>query len=117
MLPHHLALLSVMRWRAEQMRPNERWHATFHRYVALLADKVRALGGDPFAVPATPDGIFPLPGDGHGDGGHGGEGGPGGHGGDGPHDATMLHRWHTWHWLILLLLLALILLVLLLLLR
>jgi hypothetical protein len=111
MLPYHLQLLSVMRWRAEQMKPNHRWHATFHRYVALLADKVRALGGDPFAVPATPDGNFPMPGDEHGDGGPGGDGGLGG---DDAHGAATRHHWHAWHWLITLLL-ALILLVLLLL--
>jgi hypothetical protein len=105
MLPHHLRLLSVMRWRAEQMRPNGRWHATFHRYVALLADKVRALGGDPFTVPATPDGIFPMPGEEEGQDGPGADGAHGAHG----------HGWHAWHWLILLLL-ALILLVLVLLL-
>ena len=30
-------------------------------YVGLLADKVQALGGNPWAVPATPDGGIPLP--------------------------------------------------------
>ena len=117
MLPYHLQLLSIMRWRAEKMKPNARWHATFHRYLALLAEKVRALGGDPYAVPATPDGIFPMPGDGDGHGGHGGDGGPwgDGSGGDGAHGTAARHRWHAWHWLILLLL-ALILLVLLILL-
>jgi hypothetical protein len=106
MLPYHLQLLSVMRWRAEQMKPNGRWHATFHRYLALLADKVRALGGDPFAVPATPDGNFPMPGD---------DCGPDGPGENGPRGDMAGHGWHAWHWLILVLL-ALILLVLLLLL-
>ncbi len=106
MLAYHLQLLSVMRWRAEKLKPNGRWHATFHRYVALLADKVRALGGDPFAVPATPDGEFPLP----------GEGGEGqGFGGTALPDALAGHHWHIWHWMVLLLL-ALILLALLILL-
>lgn len=63
MLLHHLRLLSVMTWRAAKLSRKSRWYATFTRYVELLADKVRALGGDPFAVPATPDGVIPqLPG-------------------------------------------------------
>src|SRR6185369_15741612 len=37
---------------------------TFIRYVELMAQKVGALGGEPSSVPATPDGIFPLPGTG-----------------------------------------------------
>lgn len=59
MLLHHLRLLSVMTWRAAKLSRKSRWYATFMRYVELLTDKVRALGGDPFALPATPDGIIP----------------------------------------------------------
>lgn len=61
MLPNYLRLLSVMRWRAEWLRPNSRWYKTFTRYVELIAEKVRALGGDPYSVPPTPDGNIPLP--------------------------------------------------------
>lgn len=71
MLAHHVRLLSVLRWRAEQLRPNSRWYDTFIRYVQLIAEKVRALGGDPWAVPATPDGAIPLPGKEGEDGGGG----------------------------------------------
>lgn len=60
MLVHYLRLLSVLRWRAEFLRPTSRWYATFIRYVDLMTEKVRALGVDPWKVPATPDGIFPL---------------------------------------------------------
>ncbi len=60
MLPHHLRLLSVMRWRAEHLPQRKgRWNVTFLRYVEMLAEKVRALGGDPYAVPPTPDGTWP----------------------------------------------------------
>ncbi len=63
MLLYHLRLLSVMTWRAAHLSRESHWYATFNRYVELLSDKVRALGGDPFAVPATPDGMIPqLPG-------------------------------------------------------
>lgn len=62
MLAHHIRLLSIFRWRAQFHRRNDGWHETVGRYAELLADKVRALGGDPWAVPATPDGDVPLPG-------------------------------------------------------
>lgn len=64
MLAYHLRLLSILRWRAEKLRPNNRWYETFIRYVELTAEKVRALGGDPYSVPPTPDGDIPLPGKG-----------------------------------------------------
>jgi hypothetical protein len=60
MLAHHLRLLSALRWRAERLSPKSRWYETFIRYVELIAEKVRALGGDPFLVPATPDGTVSL---------------------------------------------------------
>lgn len=67
MLLHHLRLLSVMTWRAAKLSRKSRWYAAFTHYVERLAEKVRALGGDPFAVPATPDGMIPqLPGKGGG---------------------------------------------------
>jgi hypothetical protein len=62
MLAHHLRLLSVLRWRAETLRPGNRWYAAFLRYVELIAQKVRALGGDPWSVPPTPGGLIDLPG-------------------------------------------------------
>jgi len=81
MLAHHLRLLSIFRWRAEKLRPRNRWYLSFRRYVELIAEKVRALGGDPWTVPATPDGQIDLPGQGGGQPGGGG-GGTGGAGGD-----------------------------------
>jgi hypothetical protein len=72
MLPHHLRLLSVLRWRAEHLpQRGGRWTRTFLRYVEMIAEKVRALGGDPYAVPPTPDGTWP--------GLYGSEGSGGGH--------------------------------------
>lgn len=62
MLVHNLRLLSVLRWRADKLQPKNRWYAAFMRYVELIAEKVRALGGDPWSVPATPGGKIPLPG-------------------------------------------------------
>ena len=59
MLLYHLRLLSVMRWRAAHLARNGRWYATMQHYVELLVRKVQALGGDPWKVPATPDGDFP----------------------------------------------------------
>jgi hypothetical protein len=71
MLLYHMQLLSVMRWRTAHLPHQSRWRKTMLHYLDLLAVKVQALGGDPFAVPATPDGAIPqLPGK-DGDGGNG----------------------------------------------
>ncbi len=75
MLVHHMRLLSVMRWRAERLRPSNRWYATFLRYVELFSDKVRGLGGNPDLVPATADGVIPGFDGGQPGGQPGGEGG------------------------------------------
>jgi len=82
LLPHHLRLLSVLRWRAEHLPPRGRWNAAFLRYLELIAAKVLALGGAPYAVPATPNGTWPglWGGPGHGTGGGTGGGAPGGGG-------------------------------------
>ena len=83
MLLDHMRLFSLMQWRLAHMPRQSRWYATMRYYVALLSDKVQALGGNPWGVPATPDGAIPqLPwvgddadGDGLPDGGSTGEGG------------------------------------------
>jgi hypothetical protein len=59
MLVHHMQLLSVMRWRTAQLPRKSRWRNTMLHYVELLASKVQALGGNPWTVPATPDGVIP----------------------------------------------------------
>jgi hypothetical protein len=59
MLLYHSRILSSFRWRAEHLSRNSRWYTTFRRYVDLLAEKVKALGGDPYAIPATPGGDWP----------------------------------------------------------
>jgi hypothetical protein len=67
-LLHHMRLLSVMTWRVAKLSRNSRWYRVLTRYIELLSDKVRALGGEPFAVPSTPDGMIPqLPGKDGGD--------------------------------------------------
>lgn len=55
-LAHHLRLLSALRWRLQHLSRKSRWHATFARYVELNAEKVLALGGNPWSVPAAMDG-------------------------------------------------------------
>ena len=54
MLAHHRPAAVGASLARGSLRPNDRWYATFPRYVELIADKVRALGGDPWSVPATP---------------------------------------------------------------
>ena len=83
MLNYQLRLLSVMQWRLESLPVGNRWFEPLARYVAVLVEKVRALGGRPELVPATPDGIFDLedaggtPDGGRGEDGDGGDRGPG----------------------------------------
>jgi hypothetical protein len=56
MLVYNLRLLSVFRWRLEVLSRNSRWFKTLSYYVDLITQKVQALGGDPYTIPATPDG-------------------------------------------------------------
>ena len=59
MLLDHMRLFSLMHWRLAHMPRQSRWYATMQYYVGLLSDKVQALGGNPWEVPATPDGAIP----------------------------------------------------------
>jgi hypothetical protein len=52
-------ILSVMRWIQKSIRPDDRWHLVFIRYLDQLAARVDALGGDAGSVPATQTGIWP----------------------------------------------------------
>jgi hypothetical protein len=52
-------MLSVMRWIEETIKPGDRWHPVFIRYVEQLAGRVNALGGDASSVPPTQSGIWP----------------------------------------------------------
>ena len=75
MLLYHMRLLSVMRWRTAQLSRNSRWYRTMVYYLGLLSEKVQALGGNPWTVPATPDGAIPQLEEGFGgDGTVGGDG-------------------------------------------
>lgn len=87
MLLYHMRLLSLMTWRAGHLSRRSRWYDAFTRYVELLTEKVRALGGDPFAIPATEDGVIPqLPWQEGGQPGGGGEEGGGGEQGGGANE-------------------------------
>ena len=48
--------LAVMKWRLERMPATNRWQPVLQRYVAYLIARIEGLGGDPNAVPASPDG-------------------------------------------------------------
>ncbi|MCW8126032.1 hypothetical protein [Microbulbifer halophilus] len=78
--PELLRLLALLRWRADFLKPSSRWYTTFQRYIALLTDKVRALGADPFSVPPSAN---PRP-PGHGKPGDDGGGPTDGGESDGP---------------------------------
>jgi hypothetical protein len=48
--------LSVLRWIGERVRPGDRWAPVFERYLVQVADRVRALGGDPALILPSPTG-------------------------------------------------------------
>jgi hypothetical protein len=48
--------LAIMKWRLQQTAPSDRWFAVLQRYVAYISDRVAGLGGDPAAIPPSPDG-------------------------------------------------------------
>lgn len=58
-------LLAVLRWILLSIPPTNRWFPVFSRYVDLIADRVRALGGNPDVIQPSPfgDGQRPEPGE------------------------------------------------------
>jgi hypothetical protein len=54
--------LSIFRWIGESIPASSRWHLVFKRYLRLLADKVRALGGEPDKIKRSQNGYDGLPG-------------------------------------------------------
>jgi hypothetical protein len=48
--------LAIMKWRLQQTAPSNRWYAVLQRYVGYIADRVAGLGGDPDAIPPSPNG-------------------------------------------------------------
>ena len=105
----HMRLLSVMRWRLAHLPRASRWRKTMAYYVGLLTDKVQALGGNPWQVPATSDGAIPqLPWvdddpDSGGSGGTGSSGGPAN-----PLEDLVKKLAYPWGCLLLVLLLAIV---------
>jgi hypothetical protein len=69
LLDPEIRLLGVLKWIQLSIPETDRWFDVFARYVATVADRVRALGGDPDAVEPDPHGRGK-----HDDGHHGGGG-------------------------------------------
>lgn len=75
-LPEEIRKLAVLRHIAGKLSAGNKWYPIFERYLGLIGDRVRGLGGDPDAVEPSPTGNPPC--DEHGDGdGKPGEGRPG----------------------------------------
>jgi len=55
-LPRESRLLSVLRWILKSVPKEDRWYPVFFRYVNLIGERVRALGGDPGKIIGTSDG-------------------------------------------------------------
>jgi len=65
MLPDDIRHLAFLRYVASHRSSNSRWTPIFSRWTAMLADKVRALGGDPNKVPPSLTDPNPAPGPHH----------------------------------------------------
>jgi hypothetical protein len=62
MLEREELRLSLFRWIAKSIAPNDRWYPIFKRYLDLLEGKVAALGGDPDSIEPSFNGYDGLPG-------------------------------------------------------
>jgi hypothetical protein len=51
--------LAVMKWRLQQMPLSNRWYPVLKRYISYLSARIEGLGGDPNAIPPSPDGAPP----------------------------------------------------------
>jgi hypothetical protein len=56
MLPEAKRILSVMKYIAQSIPPDNRWYPIFLRYLAGLGDRVAGLGDDPDSVYPNPTG-------------------------------------------------------------
>jgi hypothetical protein len=54
-------LLSVIRWILEAIPSSDRWFLVFSRYTDQIADRVKALGGDPDLIQPSPRGEWQHP--------------------------------------------------------
>jgi hypothetical protein len=48
--------LAILKWRLQQIAPSSRWHPVLQRYIEIVEGRVTGLGGDPGAIPASPNG-------------------------------------------------------------
>jgi hypothetical protein len=48
--------LAILKWRLQQIPVSSRWHPVLQRYISYIADRVTGLGGDPNAIPPSPNG-------------------------------------------------------------
>lgn len=48
--------LAIMKWRLQQMMPTNRWYLVLKRYIELISERIKGLGGNPDAIPPSPIG-------------------------------------------------------------
>jgi hypothetical protein len=56
LLPREERDFSVLRWIGEAIPERSRWQPVFHRYLELVAGRVKEFGGDPFRIHPSPTG-------------------------------------------------------------
>ncbi len=50
--------LAVMKWRLQSMSPSNRWHLVLTRYIEYVSARIIGLGGNPNAIPPSPNGAL-----------------------------------------------------------
>lgn len=58
-LPNEVRKLAVLRHIASKLKPVNKWYPIFERYLGIVGDRVRGLGGDPDRVEPSPTGNPP----------------------------------------------------------
>lgn len=56
-LPAEENTIAIFKWRLQQMSPTNRWYPVLQRYISYLSGRVSGLGGNPDAIPASPNGV------------------------------------------------------------
>jgi hypothetical protein len=60
-LPGEENQLAILKWRFQQLPPQDRWYPVLERYVAVLSQRITGLGGDPAQIDPSPVGYWPHP--------------------------------------------------------
>ena len=60
-LPSEEDTLAILRWRLDELAPDDRWRPVLQRYVLLVAGRIAGLGGNPGSIVPSPGGAMHKP--------------------------------------------------------